>query len=327
MPQPPPLSLVAEGGAMLSALAADFGRVPGASVDVMRDVRRRDIELPGCAIREVRSAAEEQEAIERLATAADWTIIVAPEFDGHLHARCLAVERAGGRLLGPDAGFVALASDKHATAEHLAQRGVRVPPGVALAAGEPLPIDFHDPAVLKPRDGAGSLGMRLITGPRADRTPPDRPARLEKYCPGTAASVAVACGPRGVVPLAPCRQAIDAARGFEYRGGSLPLPPALARRAARLARQAVIALGASRGYLGVDLVLGADASGALDTVIEINPRFTTSYVGLRALACGNLAESILAVAEGREVELCWQSGPIQFEAAGGVRRAVGWSGL
>ena len=32
-----------------------------------------------------------------------------------------------------------------------------------------------------------------------------------------------------------------------------------------------------------------------DRVIEINPRLTTSYVGLRALARFNLAEALLAV--------------------------------
>jgi predicted ATP-grasp superfamily ATP-dependent carboligase len=50
------------------------------------------------------------------------------------------------------------------------------------------------------------------------------------------------------------------------------------------------------GYLGVDLVLGDDPSGADDRVIEINPRLTTSYVGLRAAALCNLAEAMLLTA-------------------------------
>ena len=71
---------------------------------------------------------------------------------------------------------------------------------------------------------------------------------------------------------------------FVYLGGSLPLPHALASRATRLAQQAVAALPDPLGYVGVDLVLGADADGADDYVIEINPRLTTSYIGLRAAA-------------------------------------------
>ena len=54
-------------------------------------------------------------------------------------------------------------------------------------------------------------------------------------------------------------------------------------------------------------------------MIEINPRLTTSYVGLRALLDGNLAAAMMAVADGHQAELCWQSGPIQFEASGAVR--------
>jgi predicted ATP-grasp superfamily ATP-dependent carboligase len=38
------------------------------------------------------------------------------------------------------------------------------------------------------------------------------------------------------------------------------------------------------GYLGVDLILGEDGNGAVDCVVEINPRLTTSYVGLQAAA-------------------------------------------
>ncbi len=306
---------------MLSALAADFSCLDGVAVDALRDVRYRDLELPGCAVHEVDSAEDERHTIEALAASADWTLIIAPEFDGHLHSRCLAVERAGGRLLGPDSTLVELASDKQATAEHLASRGVPVPKGMALAKGQQLPVDFDYPAVLKPRDGAGSQGIQWVAEAAAVGVNPQWPARLETYCAGTAASVAVLCGPRGMVPLVPCGQLLDRPRGFAYLGGSLPLAGDLAARATRLALQAIGTFRNPRGYLGVDLVLGDDPAGSGDVVVEVNPRLTTSYVGLRALCQDNLARIMLAVAEGREVELCWHCGSIQFEALGAVRQA------
>jgi predicted ATP-grasp superfamily ATP-dependent carboligase len=79
--------------------------------------------------------------------------------------------------------------------------------------------------------------------------------------------------------------------------------------------------------LGVDLVLGHDPSGSDDVVIEINPRLTTSYVGLRALSDGNLAAAMLAIAAGHDVELSWQEGSIEFEAAGRVRHQPALGGL
>ncbi len=322
--QPPSDSLVGEGMAMLSALAADFSRISGVSTDLLVDVRHRGLDLPGCTIHTVDSASAERDSLARLAAVADWTVVVAPEFDDQLLSRCLAVERAGGRLLGPNAGLVALAADKQATAEHLSARGVPVAPGIALAAGESLPVDFHYPAVLKPRFGAGSQGIRWISDAHAINGAVSIASRLERYVPGTAVSVAALCGPArgefsGIAPLVPCRQFVDMCAGFAYSGGSLPIEPELAQRATRLATRAIATLADPLGYLGVDLVLGDDASGADDAVIEINPRLTTSYVGLRALARGNLAEGMMDLAAGRRVELCWHPGSIQFQSSGGVQ--------
>ena len=75
----------------------------------------------------------------------------------------------------------------------------------------------------------------------------------------------------------------------------------------------------ARGYVGVDLVLGDDESGAGDAVIEINPRLTTSYVGLRKLVRENLAAAMLAAAMGEDIALTYAGGTVEFSAAGEVR--------
>jgi predicted ATP-grasp superfamily ATP-dependent carboligase len=196
---------------------------------------------------------------------------------------------------------------------------VPAPRGLGLAAGETLPPDFAYPAVLKPRDGAGSLGVELIAPWPEGRTI-ETPSRLETYCPGTAASVACLCGPRQIVPLAPGLQKLAGGGDFSYQGGSLPLEAELARRAGTLALRALGTLPRPLGYLGVDLILGDEAAGGGDFVVEINPRLTTSYVGLRALAGVNLAEAMVRVACGHEVELCWNAGEVHFTSAGAVVR-------
>jgi predicted ATP-grasp superfamily ATP-dependent carboligase len=315
----PPASLAAEGRAMLVALAADFAALPDVQVHVLQDRRWRGAAPPDCTVHEVDDAPQELATLCRLAAAADWTVVIAPEFAGHLQSRCQAVERAGGRLLGPSSQVVTLTADKHATAEHLAARGVPAPRGVLLAPGALLPAKFDYPAVLKPRDGAGSQGICRVDGPSA-KGPVTSELRLETFCEGTAASVACLCGPRGIVPLAPCAQRLSADGQFTYLGGALPLAGSLAARAARLAQRALATLERPLGYLGVDLVLGDAVDGRDDVAIEINPRLTTSYVGLRALARGNLAAATLATAGGDEVELFWHAGPIQFDAAGRVWR-------
>ena len=79
-----------------------------------------------------------------------------------------------------------------------------------------------------------------------------------------------------------------------------------------------------RGYVGVDVVLGTAADGSGDVVIEINPRLTTSYIGLRALARFNLAEALLAVVEGTEPPaLEWGTAPVRFTSDGRLLIAEG----
>ncbi len=316
--QAPPEGLLAEGAAMLMALAADFHSA-GVSLNVMLDCRHRDSLRPKGTIHEVDTTRDEQRALTRLSAVADWSVIIAPEFCGHLRTRCRAVEDAGGRLLGPSSCVVALASDKQATAEHLAAAGMSVPPGVALAPGDPWPSDFAYPAVLKPRDGAGSQGIEWHQRAPTLRRCAESHSRWETFCPGTPASVACLCGPRRIVPLPPCRQNLSQDGRFTYLGGSLPLEEGLARRARRLAVRAIGTLDDPRGYLGVDLILGDKPSGESDVVVEINPRLTTSYVGLREHSNGNLAEAMMAIAAGHPRELSWKGEQIDFDASGRVR--------
>jgi predicted ATP-grasp superfamily ATP-dependent carboligase len=72
------------------------------------------------------------------------------------------------------------------------------------------------------------------------------------------------------------------------------------------------------GYIGVDLVLGDDASGTGDRVIEINPRLTTSYVGLRAAARCNLVEAMWQLAVGQSPSLEFDERPLRFWADGTI---------
>ena len=57
-----------------------------------------------------------------------------------------------------------------------------------------------------------------------------------------------------------------------------------------------MAFSGLRGYVGVDLVLAEDKP----FVVDVNPRLTTSYVGLSRVAGFNVAEAIVnAVVNGK----------------------------
>jgi tyramine---L-glutamate ligase len=315
-------TLQSEGRAMLAAVAEDFGRIPGVTVVTL--LHPHSPALPPAEVVRCDSPDEEAARFRELAAAADHTLVIAPEFDDLLLTRCRWVAEAGGRLLGPSPDAVALTADKLALGWYLTERGIPTPACRPYVEGE-LRGGQDFPLVWKPRYGAGSQATFLVRS-AADLSACAAAAGTEGYggeaiiqpfVPGTPASVAFLVGTRQRLALLPAEQHLATDGRFRYLGGALPLAPHLAERAVRLAERAVDAVEGVRGYVGVDVVLGdaADASG--DCVIEINPRLTTSYVGLRALAVGNLPAVLLAVGEGRApTPLTWRQARIQFRADG-----------
>jgi predicted ATP-grasp superfamily ATP-dependent carboligase len=221
---------------------------------------------------------------------------------------------------------VELAGDKLALCRHLRNRDIPTPESQLFVSGEELAEGLF-PAVWKPRYGAGSQATFLVKNSqeanaclgRARAEGWQGEAVVQPFVPGQPASVAFLLGPRGGVPLLPAAQHLSDDGRFHYLGGTVPLAPGLSTRALSVAKRAIETIPDPRGYVGVDLVLGRARDGSEDAVIEINPRATTSYVGLRTLAETNLAEALLQVAMGEMLpRLVWRSGVVQFDADGAV---------
>lgn len=318
LPTPVPPSLLAEGDAMLAAIAADFAAIAGVNVCTLRDSNLPLLDIAGCRVLPVHDQVEESLLFGQLATAADATLLIAPETAGELLRRCRRVEALGGHLLSPSSACIELATNKQATAEHLASHNLRVPAGFIHTSDNPSHLQSY-PLIAKPIDGCGSQGVHLIQSTAALAVlPTDGSYRLEPFIPGTPASVALLCGPAGHHALPACEQLLSTDGRFSYLGGRLPLDGHLNRRAQRLATAAVATLPTPRGYIGIDLILGMSPDGSEDYVIEINPRLTTSYVGLRAASRTNLAAAILAVTTGHSPNLCFDPTPVKFTAEGMV---------
>lgn len=313
-----PASLVREGTAMLGAVAADFARLASCHVTALRDPRVLQLALPGCELVDVICRFSHAEEFDRLSAEADATVLIAPEFDHILLDAAERVVAAGGRLLSPSPEFIRIAANKHDTCQRLAAASVPVPPGCVLEPDESLPVDFPYPAVLKPLDGAGSQDTYIVSGPHDSPRAYAWPRRLERYVPGMAASVAMLCGPAGRVSLPASTQRISNDGRLRYLGGELPLSVGLAQRAADLAQRALAALPPATGYVGVDLVLGREPTGSEDVVIEVNPRLTTSYVGLRCASRTNLAGAMLKAAHGELPPTEFSERRLEFDPQGNV---------
>jgi predicted ATP-grasp superfamily ATP-dependent carboligase len=323
-----PASLRHEGWRMLEAVAEDFTRLPGIQVATLLGYDApHDL---GAVCRRV-SAAQEPHAFRELAARADAALVIAPETDDLLATRSQGALDAGCRLLGSSPEAIRIAGDKLRCFEHLRDHDLATPatepwgrlpacpsagdveagwkPAPREAGWKPAPRSF--PCVLKPRHGAGAQATFLV------RTAADWPAAVaaaarelpqaefivQPYRPGCAVSLALLIGKRQVVATPGAHQHLSTDDRFHYQGGRAPLAAELRPRAEALARRAVACVPGLAGYVGVDLVLGEEA--AHDAVIEINPRLTTSYLGLRRLARGNLAAWWLDVLDDRRCESRW----------------------
>lgn len=293
-----PDSLAREGRAMREALRTEFAQLEHVSVVAIVDG----------------SAASFFERLEKSIAGCDAALVVAPEFDGILERTHEVVSSAGVRWIGCNALATALCSDKLQTHNWLVENGFPTVPTRPFTDSA-----HHDgagtaPWILKPRDGAGSLGIRIVE----DAAELDRLGRIgdviQPFLPGVPISIAALLRSGFDFDLLlPARQRLDPAT-LAYRGGILPLEGDVARRVESVARRVIETLPGLQGYIGIDLLL-PDANPAEPLVIEINPRVTTSYLGYRELSHGNLAARMLGPVN---VPLSFRDGIVEFGADGRI---------
>lgn len=292
-------SLYREGVAMRDALVDDFGRIN--DFEIVR-VDNLQGEVPA-------------ETIRRLTAVCQEVIIIAPEFDQLLESCTTAIDRNCVHL-GCRADAIRLTADKLALAAHWTACGVKTP-------FTSLAVDWRPdrtPTVVKPRHGAGSQFTTVVRSNHEFRETLLRTMTQSRwemiaqdYVPRIAASVSLLTGPRGCVALSPSEQLLTADNSFGYVGSRFGLSSELAARATRVAVAAAECVPGLAGYIGVDLVLGPATDGSTDFAIELNPRLTTSYLGLRLGTESNLAELLRRAAFGQQFTVPkWKSGSWEF---------------
>lgn len=283
LPLPP--SLNEEGSLMLQALVDDLMALADVEVLVTRDPRLPALPAPARTL--FVQPGERLEAVLQLGlAAADAIWPVAPESGGVLERISRFVEASGVPLLGSSATAVGIAASKSATARALAGVGLSVVPTYPhpdLVAPEFTTV------VIKPDDGAGCLDTRRHTRPSAcawwsehatTNADGGRPV-AQPYIAGEAISLSLLCRAGEAQVLSCNRQHVREVDGvFAFTGVTVNAYPENRARYAALAARIAGALPGLWGYVGIDLIETAEGP----MVLEVNPRLTTSYVGLgRAL--------------------------------------------
>jgi tyramine---L-glutamate ligase len=286
-------SLLREGRAMRDAIAQDFVRC-GHRVLTLQDFRIPTGATGDIEYHSVDSFEDVRLVLEQLAKQAEKVLLIAPEIGGCLSQVAQWLSKWEDKLISPKGEFMRIASDKHLTRQRFSQHNVPIPDGFLVQKWDHQTLNqLPDPAVIKPVDGCGSEGIVYVAGKLNSNVAMARPAIVESYIPGIPASVAAICNRNGIRFLPPVQQVFDRFPIGAFIDCVCPIDVDLQERAISLAERAMNAMPVTCGYVGIDLVL-ADQGFEHDVVIEVNPRFTSSYLKLREICDFSIADQMLA---------------------------------
>lgn len=289
--RPLPPAIAHEGHIMLATLVHELSEAPGVEIVTSRDPRLPP--LPGCATIPPLPGEDARALYARGLLEADTAWPTAPESDGILEGLVTETVARGKMLLGCSPSAVRLTASKRATATRLRDCGIPAIPTFTVSdALPPLP----GPWVIKPDGGAGCEDIRLVADWAAAReslgSDPDRLV-AQPWVDGDSLSLSLLCASGDARLLACNRQRVTTAGdGLFLEGLMVNAVADSDGRLAALADRIVTAIPELWGYVGVDLVLSR--SGPV--VLEINPRLTTSYCGLRSALGINIAALVLDLA-------------------------------
>ena len=293
---------------MLSGLAADF-KEAGHGVTVLLDSRLAAFnpQLATDHVVQIASSGEADQNMEQAVETADAAYVVAPEPNHVLQSIVECIESTGTLSLNCRAAGIEQASDKAVLGEQVERLGLSFPKTIAFDANssseeisQTIRRELGVPIIIKPAKGAGCSGISIAqnVGQIAQAI---CKVKVETGCAtltaqelinGIPVSVSLITTGTEALPVSLNLQDITVAtpdEGSTYNGGLVPFEHSLRDKAFKAAKLLAESLSGLRGYIGIDFVLTQDKA----FVMEVNPRLTTSYVGLRKTANFNVPQAII----------------------------------
>jgi predicted ATP-grasp superfamily ATP-dependent carboligase len=305
---PIPSSVLSEGFGMLRTLISDF-KAAGHYVTTTLDSRlaRLNPPLGADCIVPVFSSREAQAAIRKVSESADAAYVIAPETEGVLQSLVESMEQTGVASLNCPASTIGKVVDKAVLHEALKKLEVSTPETITFSVADDIAeikrailgrLNF--PLIFKPSNDVSCCGLSVVRNEsqvagavgKIKRESSSKRFLAQELIEGAAVSVSLVSTGSEALSINLNRQdltigAPDAISS--YNGGLVPFDHPLKRRAFAVAEKIVKSFRVLRGYVGVDLVLTEEEAVA----IEVNPRLTTSYIGLRRVVNFNPAEAIV----------------------------------
>jgi len=336
--QPINLSVLSEGFGMLRTLVADF-KAAGHEVTVLLDARLSKLNptiAADCTV-PVFYARETEKFLVNAAEINDAVYVIAPETGQTLQSLVRLIGQTGKLSLNCEASAVRKVADKTVLGETLKNNGLPAPEmmvfdvnGGLAEVKSAIKSKLSYPVVFKPPDGVSCGGLSIV---KEDAQVEDALAKIrvesacehfivQEFIRGEAVSVSLLCTGAEALAISLNKQNVKLAKpeaASSYEGGVVPFDHPLKHEAFKVAEKVTGSFAGLRGYVGVDLVLAEDKPFVLD----VNPRLTTSYVGLSRVAGFNVAEAMIkAVLKNKLPARQESNGFVYFSKVGTSRPTV-----
>lgn len=298
-------TLLSEGFAMLKGLVSDFKNA-NHTVTVMLDNRIINSNSPVDADYIIKVYSKNNQLFTDALQTVDCAYIVAPETNGILESIVSIVEKNGTLSLNCSSESIKQSADKAKIFEYAKNLGLDIPRTFMFKAGDIDQIKntilekTGFPVIIKPLNGAGCSGLSLVKNIQEVSGSIEKIVKdnlvtmiiVQELISGIPASVSLISTDIDVAPISLNKQNVTLSSedsDSSYNGGEVPLNHPLKAQAFAAATKLVKSFSGLKGYIGVDVILTEDKV----FIIEVNPRLTTSYVGLRKVLNINLAQTIL----------------------------------
>lgn len=293
-----PKSLAKEGLIMLKALVRDIALCPHIQLTVVLDWRIKAEFFPqNTKLYVIKNNQSVYDVLPALIEQSDCVWPIAPEIDEALLKITKLIEQNKKRLLNSSIAAVYLCSDKLLTTQLLNRAGIETVDSVQL---DQFTQQFPAPWVVKAKEGAGCVDshyvldgeqllrfMNKITSPQG--------YVIQPYIEGSSLSLSCLFN-KGKASLLCCnKQEVSISDGgFELEACVVNVIVKNEQLYQILIDKIAAAIPELSAYVGVDIM---QPVAAAPLVLEINPRLTTSYVGIQQAIGFNVAKAVIEMSE------------------------------
>ncbi len=292
-----PGSLAKEGVMMLNALVNELAVCPDVQLTIVLDWRVNDLIVPKnvTIVRVTRNQCV-YKLLSGLITQFDFIWPVAPEIDAALYKVTKLIEQQKISLLSSSSQAVYLCSDKLATAQLLNQWDVLTVESVQL---DLFSNQFAGPWVIKPKEGAGCFNSYYVDHNNYSEIIKQIESQadyiIQPYMIGK--TLSLSCVFRaGKAWLLCCNQQQVSIKNaqFELEACIVNVDTENLNDYQKLIDQIAMAIPGLFAYVGIDII---HSENLPPLVLEINPRLTTSYVGINPATGVNVAKAVIEMSE------------------------------